>query len=235
MKSDVMPMNIAGENGAREHCIRVLVVDDHAIVRKGICALLATEPGIQVVGEAGDGQAAIEQVRRCQPDVVLMDLVMPGMDGLKATRYLREHCSAARILILTSFSGMDKVLPAIKAGALGYLLKDSGPEVLARAIRSVYHGDSSLHPAVARTLLEQLFRIPEQDVLLTDREISVLRLVAQGCSNQDIADELAIREATVRTHVSHILSKLGLSSRTQAALYALRAGLVSLDETDAWA
>jgi NarL family two-component system response regulator LiaR len=160
---------------------------------------------------------------------------MPGMDGLEATRYLREHLPATRILILTSFSGVDKVLPAIKAGALGYLLKDSGPEVLARAIRIVYHGDASLHPSVARTLLGQVFQSPEREIPLTEREIDVLGLLAQGYSNHDIAVELAIREATVRTHVSHILSKLGLSSRTQAALYALRAGLASLDGTDALA
>jgi NarL family two-component system response regulator LiaR len=226
--------------------IRVLVADDHAIVRKGICALLATEASIEVVGEAVDGQSAIEQVDRLRPDVVLMDLVMPGVDGLEATRRITAQQPQARILVLTSFAGVDKIMPAIKAGALGYLLKDSDPEVLVESIQQVYCGNSSLHPSVARALLEKVAH-PEGSgslsgvtnasgpcegkvEVLTGREVEVLRLVARGWSNQDIASELMISEATVRTHVSHVLAKLDLTSRTQAALYALRKGWASLDD-----
>jgi NarL family two-component system response regulator LiaR len=218
--------------------IRVLVADDHAIVRKGICALLATEENIEVVGEAADGQSAIEQVERLRPDVVLMDLVMPGVDGLDATRRITASWPETRILVLTSFAGVDKIMPAIKAGALGYLLKDSDPEVLVESIRQVYCGNSSLHPSVARALLEEVARPADSTSArdayegeveaLTNREAEVLRLVARGWSNQSIATELMISEATVRTHVSHILAKLDLASRTQAALYALRKGWASL-------
>ena len=221
--------------------VRVLVADDHAIVRKGICALLATEEDIEVVGEAADGQSAIEQAARLQPDVVLMDLVMPGVDGLEATREITAQRPETRILVLTSFAGVDKIMPAIKAGALGYLLKDSDPEVLVESIRQVYCGNSSLHPSVARALLEEVAhpagtdstKVYEGPVeVLTEREVEVLRLVARGWSNQSIANELTISEATVRTHVSHILAKLDLASRTQAALYALRKGWASLEDAE---
>jgi NarL family two-component system response regulator LiaR len=221
-------VNDRGEDG-----IRVLVVDDHAIVRKGICALLATESKITVVGEAANGQQAIDQARQEHPDVILMDIVMPEMDGLEAIRRISEQMPEIRILVLTSFASVDMVLPAIKAGALGYLLKDSGPHELVQAIVQVQRGNSSLHPAIARKLLEEISQPsthgPEHDAL-TDREITVLKLVAQGYSNRDIANELTVSEATVRTHVSHVLAKLELSSRTQAAIYALRRGLVSLYE-----
>jgi two-component system, NarL family, response regulator LiaR len=215
--------------------IRVLVADDHAIVRKGICALLATEPGIQVVGEARDGSDAIAAAQKLQPDVILMDIVMPGVDGLEATRRLADSQPQARILVLTSFAGDDKIFPAIKAGALGYLLKDSGPEELVHAIMQVHRGESSLHPTVARRLLRELASPPQETPetdCLTEREVEVLQLVAQGQSNRQVADMLTISEATVRTHVSNILSKLNLCSRTQAALYALREGLVSLHDCD---
>jgi NarL family two-component system response regulator LiaR len=220
--------------------IRVLVADDHAIVRKGICALLATEEGIEVVGEAEDGQRAVEAVARLRPDVVLMDLVMPGVDGLAATRRISAEWPETRILVLTSFAGVDKIMPAIKAGALGYLLKDSDPEVLVDSIRQVYCGNSSLHPSVARALLQEVVhptstaannRLTEE---LTEREAEVLRFVAQGWCNQEIADALTISEATVRAHVSHILSKLDLASRTQAAIYALRMGWASLADQGAF-
>jgi NarL family two-component system response regulator LiaR len=223
---------------ANGHRIRVLVADDHAIVRKGICALLATEPNIEVVGEAEDGQDAIAQAQAIRPDVILMDLVMPGTDGLEATRRLSACQPQTRILVLTSFAGDDKVFPAIRAGAQGYLLKDTGPEELMAAIRQVHRGESSLHPSVARMVLRQLSRPSEQAStaeVLTGREIEVLALVARGCSNREISDQLTISEATVRTHVSNILSKLNLCSRTQAALYALRQGLASLHDTDALA
>ncbi len=219
-----------------ESCpVRVLVVDDHAIVRKGISALLATEPNLQVVGEASNGREAVALAETLRPDVVLMDIVMPEMDGLEAIQNIIAKEPEVRILVLTSFSSVDMVLPAIKAGALGYLLKDSGPEELVQAIQQVHCGNSSLHPAVARKLLEEISqpssRGSDADPL-TDREVTVLKLVAQGYSNRDIAGELTVSEATVRTHVSHILAKLELSSRTQAALYALRRGLASLYEDD---
>lgn len=225
-------MSMSGEN----NMIHVMVADDHAIVRKGICALLATEPDIEVVGEAKDGQEAISVAQRVQPEVILMDLVMPGLDGLEATRHISAHQPEARILVLTSFAGDDKIFPAIRAGALGYLLKDSGPDELVQAIRQVHRGESSLHPSIARRLLRELTEpsrpgpIPDS---LTAREVEVLRLIAKGHSNREMSDRLAISEATVRTHVSNILSKLNLCSRTQAALYALREGLASLHEVDA--
>jgi len=213
--------------------IRVLVVDDHAIVRKGIRALLATESDIQVVGEASDGAQAITNVLTLTPDVVLMDLVMPNVDGIEATRQIVAQRPETRILVLTSFAADDKVLPAIKAGALGYLLKDSSPEQLVQAIRLVHRGEASLDPSIARKLLHELAHPPKQPPTpdpLTERELEILRLIAQGRSNREIAEELVIAEMTVRTHVSNILSKLHLASRTQAALYALRQGLASLDD-----
>ena len=213
--------------------IRVLIADDHAIVRKGIRALLATEADIEVVGEAADGKEAVEKAERLHPDVILMDLVMPGMDGIEATRRITTRQPETRILVLTSFAEDEKVFPALKAGALGYLLKDAGPEELVRAIRQVYCGESSLHPAIARKVLQELSRPPERPLTpepLTERELEVLRLIAKGKSNREIAEELVISEATVRTHVSNILGKLQLASRTQAALYALREGIAELEE-----
>jgi NarL family two-component system response regulator LiaR len=229
-----------GIDSAQAKLIRVLVADDHAIVRKGICALLSTEEGIEVVGEAADGQRAIEQVERLRPDVVLMDLVMPGVDGLAATRRISADWPETRILVLTSFAGVDKIMPAIKAGALGYLLKDSDPEVLVDSIRQVFCGNSSLHPSVARALLEEVARPLDSSANgrlmepLTEREAEVLRFVARGWCNQEIADALTISEATVRAHVSHILAKLDLASRTQAAIYALRMGWASLADQEAF-
>jgi two-component system, NarL family, response regulator LiaR len=213
--------------------IRLIIADDHSIVRKGIRALLATEPDIQVVGEAGDGQEAVSQARALRPDVILMDLVMPKMDGIEATRQISASLPATRILVLTSFAADDKVFPAIKAGALGYLLKDSSPEDLVRSIHQVQRGEPSLEPSIARKVLQELSH-PTKDELTTDplseRELIVLRLIAQGRSNREIGETLFISEATVRTHVSNILGKLHLASRTQAALYALKEGLASLDD-----
>ena len=218
-----------------EKPIRVMLVDDHAVVRSGLGAFLLVFDDLELVAEAGGGEEAVRLCEQVRPDVVLMDLVMPVVSGVDATRHIVVHQPGVRVLVLTSFTGVDKVFPAIKAGALGYLLKDSGPEELVRAIRQVYGGNSSLHPAIARKLLQELCdpsaQSPPEDPL-TDREKEVLMLVAQGRQNQAIAERLAITEATVRTHVSHILGKLGLSSRTQAALYALRRGLASLDVTD---
>jgi NarL family two-component system response regulator LiaR len=211
--------------------IRLLVVDDHLVVRKGIRALLATEPDIQVVGEARDGAEAVVEAARLQPDVILMDLVMPQLDGIAAIQQIIACQPAARILVLTNFEADDKVFPAIRAGALGYTLKDFGPAELVRAIQRVYRGESSLHPTIARKVLQELAHPPKHlpaPEPLTEREIAVLRLIAQGESNQEIATTLRIGEATVSKHVSHILGKLHLTSRTQAALYALREGLASL-------
>ena len=215
--------------------IHVLVADDHIVVRQGIRALLATEPDIEVVGEAENGQEAVVKADRLRPDVILMDLVMPEMDGVEAIRRITARQPEARILVLTSFATDDKAFPAIKAGALGYLLKDSGPEELVGAIHQVHQGESSLHPTIARRLLQELSRPSERPPTpdpLTEREVEVLRLVARGRSNQEIADELVISEATARTHVSNILHKLHLASRTQAALYAIREGFASLHDTD---
>jgi NarL family two-component system response regulator LiaR len=216
-----------------ERAIRVLVVDDHAIVRKGMRALLAEIEDIEVVGEASDGQEAMAQADALDPDVILMDLVMPGVDGIEATRQITKHDGVRRILVLTSFTGDDKVFPAIKAGALGYLLKDSEPEDLVEAIRQVHRGEPSLQPSIAQKVLKELRRPsarPPTPDPLTDREMEVLRLVAKGLSNPEIAQRLVVTEATVRTHVSNILSKLHLANRVQATLWALQEGIASLDD-----
>ena len=217
--------------------IRILLTDDHAIVRKGVRALLTTEPDIQIVGEASNGAEAVAQAEALCPDVILMDLMMPKLDGIEATRQITAKIPGARIIVLTSFAADEKVFPAIKAGALGYLLKDSGPEELVRAIHQVYRGEPSLEPSIARKVLFELAQPPKQQPLtadpLTERELDVLRLVAQGCSNKEIALKLSVSELTVRTHVSNILSKLHLASRTQAALYALRKGITSLTDIPA--
>jgi two-component system, NarL family, response regulator LiaR len=216
--------------------IRVFVTDDHSIVRDGIRAVLALEPGIECVGEAQNGREAVRATAELAPDVILMDLMMPEMDGIEATRLITARDPAARILILTSFAADDKVFPAIKAGAQGYLLKEAGAEELIAAIRQVYRGETSLHPTVARRLLQEVTRPRAGEQVtkdpLTERELDVLRLIAKGRSNREIAADLVISEATVRTHVSSILGKLHLACRTQAALYALREGLASLDDVE---
>ena len=212
--------------------IRVLIVDDHTIVRKGIRALLTEIAGIEVVGEAADGQEAVAQANSLCPDVILMDLAMPKMDGIEATRQIKTSQPESRILVMTSFATDDKVLPAIKAGALGYLLKESAPEDLVQAIHQIYRGEPSLHPTIARKVLQEIAHPPDRPPTpdpLTKREAEVLLLVAQGLSNQDIARKLNISDPTVRSHVSNIMSKLHLATRIQAALYALREGLASLD------
>jgi NarL family two-component system response regulator LiaR len=216
--------------------IRVLIADDHAILRKGIRALLGTEPDIEVVGETGDGLETVAQAGAMRPDVILMDLVMPNMDGIEATRLITAEQPGVRILVLTSFAADDKVFPAIKAGALGYILKDSGPAELVQAIHQVYQGQPSLEPSIALKMLQELSHPPERPPTpdpLSGRELEVLRLLAQGKSNREIAEQLVITELTVRTHVSNILGKLHLASRTQAALYALKEGLASLDDVPA--
>ena len=215
--------------------IGILLVDDHEVVRRGIAALLATEDSVEVVGEAANGEEAITKAAKLEPDVILMDLEMAGVGGIEAIERIVGSDPESRILVLTSFAADDKVFPAIKAGASGYLLKDTGPEDLVEAIRQVYRGDSSLHPAIARKPLREVSKpAPGKQTTdpLTERELEVLLLLAKGKSNHEIADELVISEATVRTHVSNILGKLHLASRTQAALYALREGLASLDDME---
>ena len=222
------------ENRESAKRIRVLIVDDHGIVRKGIRALLSEADGFEVVGEAGNGQEAVLRAEESSPDVILMDLLMPGMDGIEATRQIASRQPGARILVLTSFAADNKVFPAIKAGALGYLLKDSSPDELVRAIRQVHRGEPSLHPTIARKLLQEIARpvdLQPAPETLTAREMEVLGLIAQGLSNQEIADRISVSEPTVRAHVSRILGKLHLASRTQAALYAVREGLT--DAADA--
>jgi NarL family two-component system response regulator LiaR len=212
--------------------IRVLIADDHTLVRRGLRALLGEHAEIEVVGEARDGREAVAQAEALQPDVILMDVVMPGMDGIEAIREITTRRPGARILVLTSFAGDDQVFPAIKAGALGYLLKDSSPQELFHAICSTHRGESSLHPVIASKLIQEINRpapLPPTPDPLTERELAVLKLVALGLSNQEIAGRLSISERTVGTHVSNILSKLHLANRTQAALYALREGLTSID------
>jgi NarL family two-component system response regulator LiaR len=209
----------------------VLLVDDQAIVRKGIRALLAEIPGIDVVGEASNGEQAVAQADALDPDVTVMDLAMQVMDGIEAIRQITERHADARILVLTSFSGESSVFPAIKAGALGYLLKDSEPADLIFAIEQVSRGEPSLHPKIAIQLLQELRRPPDSAPVpdaLTPREVEVLRQVARGLSNRDIAAELVTTEATIKTHVSSILSKLHLANRVQATLYALQEGVESL-------
>jgi two-component system, NarL family, response regulator LiaR len=211
--------------------IRVLVADDHPVVREGLRGLIEIQTNLELVGEAVDGVEAVEKARSLQPDVILLDMVMPRKDGVQAIAEIKQENPQARILVLTSFSESEKALPAIKAGALGYLLKDSAPEELLQAISNVYHGQISLHPAIARLLVQELSQpsdLPSAEEPLTEREVEVLQLIAQGLSNQEIAGTLVVGERTVSTHVSNILDKLHLANRTQAALYALRKGLASL-------
>jgi NarL family two-component system response regulator LiaR len=216
----------------KDNPIRVLIVDDHAIIRKGVKAVLDLVEDIELVGEAENGNLAIKMDSDLHPDVILMDLMMPEMDGIACIREIKAQRPEARILVLTNFAGEDMIFPAIKAGAMGYHLKDSSPEALEEAIRQVFKGEPSLHPLIAKKVLEELHESPEDQETyetLTKRELEVLNLIAQGFENKDIARQLVVSEATARTHVSNILGKLHLASRTQAALYALREGLASLD------
>lgn len=209
--------------------ITVLIVDDHAVVRRGLRSFLESEGDIEVVGEAANGAEAIEKVQELLPEVVLMDLVMPGMDGVDTIRRVSQISPASRVLVLTSFSEDDMVFPSIRAGAMGYLLKDVPAEDLGRAIRSVARGEFLLHPDIAGKVIDE-FRTPQATVPpmtdLTPREIEVLTLIAKGYSNKEIANSLCIAIRTVKAHVSNILSKLHAMDRTQAALYAVRQGLV---------
>lgn len=219
---------------AQEEKIKVLIVDDHQIVRQGLRAFLELHEDIIVVGEAGDGRAAVEATRLQQPDIVLMDLVMPNLDGIEATRQITSLSDTIKIIALTSFADDDKIFPAIQAGASSYLLKDISPDDLIGAIRAAYRGEARLHPNVVRALMDAARNSRHDDSTnkptetatnLTERELDVTRLVAQGRSNRDIAKALFISEKTVKTHVSNILDKLNLKDRTQLAIYAIKQGL----------
>jgi NarL family two-component system response regulator LiaR len=212
--------------------IRVLIADDHAVVREGLRTLIASEPGMELVGEAADGIEVVMKARSLQPDIILMDLVMPRKDGLTAINEIKKENPEARILVLTSFAEEYRVFPAIKAGAVGYLLKDSLPQELLQAIRAVYRGEASLHPTIALKLIREMQRssqLPPAEDPLTPREVEVIKLIAQGLTTREMAERLVISEWTVRTHIRNILGKLHVANRTQAALYALREGLAGLD------
>jgi DNA-binding NarL/FixJ family response regulator len=207
--------------------IAVLIVDDHAVVREGLRAFLQLQDGIEVAGEAGDGEEALEQALALRPDVILMDLVMPKLDGVAAMRELRARVPESRVIVLTSFLDDERLLPAIRTGAAGYLLKNAEPAELARAIRAAHGGETIIDPTVASRLVQAIAdgRRSAADQALTRREREVLELIARGRSNKRIAFELGISEKTVKTHVGHVLAKLGVSDRTQAALLAVREGL----------
>lgn len=209
--------------------VRVLLVDDHAVVRQGLRLFLSLDLGIEVVGEAANGEEALVEADRLSPHVVVMDLMMPVMDGIQATRLLRRQHPDIEVIALTSTLEEHKVNGAIDAGAMGYMLKDASSDTLADAIHAAARGEVRLHPEAARRLVRD-FRTPDMRETLTPKEVIVLQLIARGYSNRDIAADQRVTEATVKTHVSRLLSKLGLESRTQAALYALRHGLASLEE-----
>ncbi len=211
--------------------IAVLIADDHPVVRQGLRTFLELQDDLEVVGEASDGAEAVELAARLLPDVVLMDLVMPGLDGIDATRRIRDGSPATRVVVLTSFSDDDRIIPAIRAGAAGYLLKDAEPRELADGIRRVHRGEGLLDPRVAGRVMRELNDDERRagGGVLTERELEVLRLIARGLPNKSIAAELVVSEKTVKTHVSNILAKLQLADRTQAALYAVRERLVELD------
>jgi len=215
--------------------IKVLIVDDHQVVRQGLRTFLELHDDIVVVGEAGDGLVAVELAARLNPDVILMDLVMPGLDGIAATSQIKALGLNARVIALTSFAEDNKVFPAIQAGASSYLLKDVTPEALVDAIQAAHHGEARLHPEIVQKLMQHAARPAEAAGAalpgnLTEREVDVIRLVARGQSNREIAQALVISEKTAKAHISNILGKLGLEDRTQLAIYALKHGLAAGEE-----
>ena len=214
--------------------VRILIADDHAVVREGLQAFINSSSDMTVAGMASNGREAVEAAEALRPDVILLDLKMPVKDGIETTREIKSRIPDAKILILTSFNEDEQVFAAIKAGAIGYMLKDSSPRELIRAIREVSEGKSSLHPEIALKVIQEInrpSRMPLTEEPLTEREVDILKLVARGMSNDDIAEALVVSERTVRTHVSNILGKLHLANRTQAALYALREGIARLDDS----
>ncbi len=219
----------AGAAGNRR-TIRVVIADDHPVVREGLAAMLEREPDLEVVGEARDGQEAIERVAALRPDVVLMDLQMPRVDGVEAIRQIREHHSGVHVLVLTTYDDDESILRGVEAGARGYLLKDAPRDELFRAVRAVARGESLLQPAVATRLLNRVARksAPPAPDVLTERELDVLRLLARGAANKEIGVELHISESTVKTHVANIFQKLSVSDRTEAVTVALQRGLIKL-------
>ncbi len=214
--------------GGEHRPIRVLLADDHPVVRQGLRTFLELQDDVEIVGEAADGPEAVAVAGRILPDVVLLDLVMPGMDGVEAIRGVRAASPGTRVVVLTTFSDDRMVVDSVKAGAAGYLLKDVRPPDLAEAVRAVHRGESVLHPRVAGKLMREVARPPRPGTLesLSERELDVLRLLASGLPNRDIAARLVLSEKTIKTHVSSILAKLEVKDRTQAALYAVREGLV---------
>ena len=218
--------------------IKVLIVDDHQVVRQGLRTFLELHDDVVVVGEAGDGLTAVDMIRQLVPDVVLMDLVMPELDGIAATRRVKSLGGRTKVIALTSFTEDDKVFPAIQAGASSYLLKDVSPDELVEAIRAVHRGEARLHPDIVRKFMDAvrvahqtgpIRETPARAADLTEREREVIRLVARGCNNHEIAQKLIISDRTVKTHVSNILSKLNLEDRTQLAIYAIKNGLADSD------
>jgi len=212
--------------------IRILIADDHAIVREGLRSFISLEGDMEVVGEAVDGVDAVEKACTIESDILLLDIVMPRQTGIEALKQLEEQGCPTKVIVLTSFAEYDQIYPAIKSGAMGYLLKDSSPEQLVQAIRDVYQRQTSLSPVIARMLIEETKQesgLPLSEDPLTEREVEVLKLVAQGHTNKEIAEQLVVSKGTVGTHISNILDKLHLANRTQAALFALRKGLVDLD------
>jgi two-component system, NarL family, response regulator LiaR len=208
--------------------IRLLLVDDHVVVRQGLRMVLALEPDLEIIGEANNGQEALSLIKKLSPQVVLMDLLMPVMDGVSAIRAIKKDYPDIEVVALTSVLEDRLVIDAVEAGAAGYLLKESGPEELIEAIRAAAKGEVRLHPKAQKRLIKEV-RTPEMRESLTERETETLRLIAKGMSNKEIAESLSVSEVTVKTHVSSILSKLNLQSRTQAALFALKEGLVGLE------
>ncbi|OLS41562.1 response regulator transcription factor [Bacillus sp. MRMR6] len=207
--------------------IRILIADDHHVVRRGLAFFLGTQQEIEIVGEAGNGKEALELARSLKPDLILMDLVMPEMDGIQATRCIKREFPAIKILMLTSFSDQDHVIPALEAGASGYQLKDIQPDELISCIKKIIAGESQLHPKATSHLLANLSSKARKTIdVLTNRELDVLKEIAKGKSNKEIAATLVITEKTVKTHVSNLLSKLELADRTQAALFAVKNQLV---------
>jgi NarL family two-component system response regulator LiaR len=237
MKKDASP---SLSQASQDRLIRVLLVDDHAVVRQGLRMFLEMQDDMEVVGEGTNGIQAVELAAQLNPDVILLDLLMPQMDGVEATRKILQHNSQSRVLILTSFGEDDKVFPAIRAGAQGYLLKDIQPRDLVQAVRETCQGKAQLHPDIARRLMAavagevpprqaQPASLPEELQGLTEREREVLEQIARGLTNREIAEKMVISEKTVKTHVSNLLDKLGLEDRTRAAIWALKHGLGAKD------